>query len=339
MKTFIFILLTSFFVSNAFVQQPTEESPELKEATELSKAVVKLFNEQKFDEALVAAKGALEIRERLLPRTDPRVATSLGHVGDLYIAKQEFDNARRTFERLLVIQEEQFGPNDVKLAFTLDRLAVLSNREGRPARAEEMYERALALREQAFGPENVQVADSLYALGQFYRSRRQYDRAFTSYKRSLLIYGQHGGVTTAEFGRASTGFSCLGYESRNNAVLKELEAIRKQFAPNLPTVPPAEILNGYAVSLAKPEYPAAARDQRLQGTVVVHVLIDEKGKVISAEDVCQGLPYLSESAVRAALKSRFAPTMLSGVPVKVKGVIIYNFVNQGTIWRMNPTLP
>jgi tetratricopeptide (TPR) repeat protein len=149
MKMFIFILLTSLFVSSAFIQNPAEESPELKEATELSKSVVQLFNEQKYDEALVAAKRALEIRERLLPRTDSRVATSLGHVGDLYIAKQEFDNARRTFERLLVIQEEQFGPNDLKLAFTLDRLAVLSNREGRPSRAEEMYQRALAIREKA----------------------------------------------------------------------------------------------------------------------------------------------------------------------------------------------
>jgi TonB family protein len=328
MKTFIFILLTSLFVSNAFIQQPTEESPELKEATELSKSVVKLFNEQKFDEALVAAKRALEIRERLLPRTDPRVSTSLGHVGDLYIAKQEFDNARRTFERLLVIQEEQFGPNDVKLAFTLDRLAVLSNREGRPARAEEMYERALALREQAFGPEDVQVADSLYALGQFYRSRREYDRAATNYKRSLLIYGRARGVTSAEFGRASTGFSCVGYETMNSGIEKELEVIRKQFAPDLPATPAAEVLNGRAVSLPRPEYPRAAREAGLQGRVVVMVDIDEEGKVTGAKDLCQGLPYLTEAAMKAALKARFSPTRLSGMPVKVTGVIQYNFVNR-----------
>lgn len=326
MKTFIFILLASLFVSHAFIQQSTEESPELKEATELSKSVVKLFNEQKFDEALVAAKRALEIRERLLPRTDPRVSTSLGHVGDLYIAKQEFDNARRTFERLLVIQEEHFGPKDVKLAFTLDRLAVLSNREGRPARAEEMYERALALREQAYGPENVQVADSLYALGQFYRSRGEYDRAFTSYKRSLLIYGRASGVTSAEYKRASAGFSCVGYETMNPAIQKELEAIYKQFAPAMPFAPLSSILNGRAVSLPRPEYPRIAREQRIQGRVVVMVTIDQEGKVIEAKDLCQGPPYLTESAMKAALKARFSPTMLSGMPVKVTGVIQYNFV-------------
>jgi len=339
MKRILIVLLTSLFVSNAFAPQSSQESPELKEAIELTKSVVKLFNEEKFDEALVAAKRALEIRERLLPRTDPRVVQSLGHVGDLYLSKRDFDNAKKTFERLLVIQEERFGPTDVNLAFVFDRLAVLYNRDGKPAKAEELYQRALAAREKAFGSENVQVADTHYALGQFYRTRREYDRALASYKRSLLIYGRAPGVTSAQFGRASTGLSCLGYESQNTAIFKELEEIHKQFAPGLPSTPPAEILNGKAVTLAKPDYPKEARDLRLSGTVIVHVEIDEQGKVLSAKDRCQGLPYLSESAVRAALKSHFSPTKLAGVPVKVTGVIRYNFVNQGTIWRMNPTLP
>ncbi|HKG46798.1 MAG TPA: TonB family protein [Pyrinomonadaceae bacterium] len=325
MKTFILVLL-ALFVSNAFFPQASPESPELKEAADLAKSVVGLFNEQKFDEALVAAKRALEIRERLLPRTDPRVVQSLGHVGDLYLSKRDYDNARKLFERLLLIQEERFGPTDVNLAFVCDRLAVLYNRDGKPAKAEELYQRALAAREKAFGPEHVQVADTLYALAQFYRHRREYDRALASYKRSLMIYGRAGGVTTAGFGRASTGLSCLGYESQNTAIFKELEEIQKQFAPALPVVAPAEILNGRAVSLAKPDYPAAARDMRLSGSVIVHVKIDEQGKVTSAKDACQGLPYLSESSVKAALKSRFSPTKLSGVPVKVKGVIRYNFV-------------
>src|SRR5690349_15796993 len=44
-----------------------QESPELKEAAELSESVVKLFNQSKYDDALKPAKQALEIRERLLP--------------------------------------------------------------------------------------------------------------------------------------------------------------------------------------------------------------------------------------------------------------------------------
>jgi len=333
MTTLIFL----FFVS-LFIPQTPQESPELAEATELTKSVAKLFNEGKFDEALPLAKRSLEIRERLLPKNDPRVANSLGFLGDVYMARREYDNARKTLERLLRLQEELVGPTDARLGSTLDRLALLYYEDEKPAKAEEFYQRSLTLREKALGPEHVQVANSLYALGQFYRMRRDYDRALKSYKRSLMIYGKAGGVTTAEFQRTSTGLSCLGYESENTvAISKELEAIQKQFAPGQPPTLPAKMLNGHALTLAKPEYPQAARERKLSGTVVVQVEIDEKGKVISAKDMCQGPPYLSESSVKAALKSRFAPTEISGVPVKVKGVLRYNFVNEGTIWRMNPT--
>lgn len=326
MRIFVFVLLTSLLAITAVISQSTQESPELKEATELTKSVVTLFNQQKFDDALVAAKRALEIRERLLPHTDARVVQSLGQLGDLYMARGDYDNGRITFERLLAIQEERFGPNDVNLAFVFERLAVLYYRDGKPDESEELYQRALAAREKAFGPENVEVADTLYALGQFYRIRRQYDRALASYKRSLMIYGPLKGVTSAEFQRASDGLECLGHETRNEAIFKERAAIHKQFAPALALARPAQVLNGIAIRLEKPEYPLGARNLKLSGTVVVRVEIDERGKVIGAKDVCQGLPYLSESAVEAALKARFTPTKISGKPVKVMGVIVYNFI-------------
>jgi hypothetical protein len=57
------------------------------------------------------------------------------------------------------------------------------------------------------------------------------------------------------------------------------------------------------------------------------VLIDERGVVISAKAI-EGPDSLREAAVSAALQSRFTPTRLMGQPVKVNGVIIYNFVAQ-----------
>ena len=334
MKRFLIFLLTSLLASNAVISQ--QEPPELAEATELTKSVAKLFKEDKFDEALPLAKRALEIRERLLPRTDPRVTMSLGYLGDVYMARRDYDDAKKTFERLLVLQEEQGGPDDVKLASTLDRLAVLYNRDKKPAKAEELYQRALALREKTFGPEDVQVAETYYALGQFYRIRKEFDKALNSYRRSLAIYARNSGNTADGFERASTGFSCVGYESGNRAILKELQVIRKQYAPAKPAPEADKILNGYAVVLAKPEYPVRAREQHLSGTVVVQVEIDEEGKVISAKDVCGGIPYLGEASVKAALKSRFAPTTISGVPVKTKGVLQFNFIASPAIPRILP---
>src|SRR6185369_15599540 len=245
-------ILIILFITSLLFSQSAPEPPELAQATELTNSVAKLFKEDKFDEALPLAKRALEIRERLLPRTDPRITMSLGYVGDLYMAKRDYDNAKKTFERLLQLQEEQGGPNDVKLASTLDRLAVLYNRDGKPAKAEELYQRALALREKARGPEDIQVAETYYALGQFYRIHKDFDKALNSYRRSLAIYVRQSANTADGFERASTGFSCVGYESGDDAVFKELEAIRKQFAPAQPRPPVDKILNPYAVTLAKP---------------------------------------------------------------------------------------
>jgi len=70
------------------------------------------------------------------------------------------------------------------------------------------------------------------------------------------------------------------------------------------------VLNGKALALPKPDYPAIARAAHASGTVVVQVLIDEEGNVVAAHVV------------------KFSPTLLEGEPVKVTGVIQYNFVAQ-----------
>ena len=85
------------------------------------------------------------------------------------------------------------------------------------------------------------------------------------------------------------------------------------------------VLNGKAISLPKPGYPPAAKAVRAGGSVSVQVLIDEQGHVVSASAV-SGHPLLQQAAVAAARGARFSPTLLSGQPVKVSGVITYNFV-------------
>lgn len=111
----------------------------------------------------------------------------------------------------------------------------------------------------------------------------------------------------------------------------------------LPPPPPATqgrqfisggVLNGKATRLPKPVYPPAARAVKASGTVSVQVTIDESGKVISAVPV-SGHPLLRSSAANAASAATFSPTMLSGVPVKVSGVITYNFVGNDP---GNPTI-
>lgn len=84
------------------------------------------------------------------------------------------------------------------------------------------------------------------------------------------------------------------------------------------------VVNGKAVSLPAPPYPAAAKAVGAKGSVSVQVLIDENGNVVSASAV-NGHPLLRSAAAGAARRAKFRPTQLSGQPVKVSGVITYVF--------------
>ena len=87
------------------------------------------------------------------------------------------------------------------------------------------------------------------------------------------------------------------------------------------------ILSGKAISLPQPPYPTIARQAHVQGPVSIQILVNEEGKVLSAQ-VVSGNAMLSSAAKDAAMRARFSPTMLNGTPVKIQGVITYNFTLQ-----------
>jgi protein TonB len=84
------------------------------------------------------------------------------------------------------------------------------------------------------------------------------------------------------------------------------------------------VLQGNAIRRVQPTYPPIARSARVAGTVEVEVVIDEDGNVLSAS-VISGHPLLRQAAVEAAQQWKFRPTLLSGQPIKVTGVLIFNF--------------
>jgi len=83
-------------------------------------------------------------------------------------------------------------------------------------------------------------------------------------------------------------------------------------------------LTAKATSLPPPPYPPVARAAHATGTVVVQVLVDETGNVVSARAV-SGHPLLQAAAVVAARNAKFAPSKILGRPVKVNGTLTYRF--------------
>lgn len=85
------------------------------------------------------------------------------------------------------------------------------------------------------------------------------------------------------------------------------------------------VLQGGAIRKPKPSYPAIAKAVRASGPVQVVVTISEEGRVIDAY-AASGHPLLRAAAVETARQWAFSPTTLSKVPVKVQGVLTFNFV-------------
>ncbi|MDQ3820573.1 MAG: energy transducer TonB [Acidobacteriota bacterium] len=139
-----------------------------------------------------------------------------------------------------------------------------------------------------------------------------------------------GGGTGQGAGNSTGGNGSSG-NSRMSEVVAEAPPplpIKKETKPaEPPRIVSKGVINGSAVYLPKPVYSTIARAAHASGQVTVQVLIDENGRVVSAKAV-GGNPLLFADSVQAAYRARFTPTMLSEQPVKVSGIITYNFMMQ-----------
>jgi len=74
----------------------------------------------------------------------------------------------------------------------------------------------------------------------------------------------------------------------------------------------------------KPVYPEAAQASKVQGIVILQVVIGTNGSVIDAQ-VIRHVPMLDEAALDAVRQWEFTPTLLNGVPVEVVMTVTVNF--------------
>jgi protein TonB len=87
----------------------------------------------------------------------------------------------------------------------------------------------------------------------------------------------------------------------------------------------SNLVSSKIVSKPVPVYPPIAKAAGVQGSVSVEILVDEQGRVVSAK-ATTGHALLRVAAQQAAMRASFTPTKLNGEPVKISGVITYNFM-------------
>jgi TonB family protein len=103
----------------------------------------------------------------------------------------------------------------------------------------------------------------------------------------------------------------------------------EQDSPPNPAVPQrirvsSGVAQGLLASKVNPLYPEEAREQRIQGVVILQVNIDKEGNVTNVK-LISGHPMLAPAAIEAVKQWKYRPYLLNGTPVEVDTQVQVNF--------------
>lgn len=97
-----------------------------------------------------------------------------------------------------------------------------------------------------------------------------------------------------------------------------------QGTPLVQVTTAGELRKAKLIEGVQPKYPEAALNNRITGTVELHVVF-EKGGTVKLVEVVSGNPLLAQAAVDAVRQWKYPPTMLNGQPVEVDTLIFVTF--------------
>lgn len=84
------------------------------------------------------------------------------------------------------------------------------------------------------------------------------------------------------------------------------------------------IVNPHVVAIEMPAYPQKALENRIEGTVLVQVVVNQDGEVITATPIL-GSKHLWAASVKASVTARFDPRWLSRQTGDAAGVLQFRF--------------
>lgn len=86
-----------------------------------------------------------------------------------------------------------------------------------------------------------------------------------------------------------------------------------------------EPIGGIEAIMKNVVYPESAKEEGIQGKVIVKLIVDEKGNVSSTEVVQRVNKELDKAAITAIKKTKFNPAMKDNKPVKCEIAIPVQF--------------
>ena len=88
------------------------------------------------------------------------------------------------------------------------------------------------------------------------------------------------------------------------------------------------VSQGLLIKKVNPKYPEEAREQRIQGVVLIQAVINKQGDIADLQ-LISGEPTLAKAALEAVKQWKYRPYLLKGEPVEVETQIQVNFTLSG----------
>jgi TonB family protein len=88
------------------------------------------------------------------------------------------------------------------------------------------------------------------------------------------------------------------------------------------------VMQGLLLTKVQPQYPPDAKDQHIQGLVVLKAIVDKEGNVSNIQ-LITGHPELAPAAIEAVKQWKYKPYLLNGTPVEIETQIQVNFTLAG----------
>lgn len=318
MKKLIFIIVLTIVCS---AQAQTDEKENLKQ---INQSVISSYKNQKFDEALKFAQQAVDLSVKIYGVENRETAVAYANLAAIYQQKKKFKDSIENAQKAIDVYERipNFRGNGLIEAYeTLAYSQFLSDKKNE---SQTSYAKALEASERIFGKESKASFTPSLNLANIYARDGNFEKADEYYLKTYALAIKNFGKEAREIEQIEDSRACL---FGGQKVDDDKEKIFKEAKNTLfgRVAGQQGIVNGKAISLPKPQYPAEAREKRLSGTASIKVTIDEQGNVIKTKSICRN-DILGKAAEEAAKNAKFAPTLMDGKPVQVTGIIVYSFI-------------
>lgn len=153
-----------------------------------------LYREDRFSEALVAAREAMIIAEREVGPDHADFGLSVNNLATIYLRMRDLDLSESSYKRYLSFCENNYGESSIETATVLRQLGKVNILKGKFDVARECLTRSHSIVKENFEEDHIEFGVSLNNLGILCLNVDDYDKAEKYFERSLAVAKLHNGL-------------------------------------------------------------------------------------------------------------------------------------------------